>query len=236
MFFSRLFLTRPNLSGWLVGAAFAAALGCLSPDLAQADSAPMQFHVEPLQSGDCGYNCPNVVVADGVIEPETPQEFVDFAQQVAHSPNLRAVMLINSPGGNVVASMEFGAKLRQLGMAAIVASYGYDGRRAGATPGECVSACVYALMGAVRRVAPAQSRVALHRMSVSMAQAPTRGHVGSVTRRFADSRLVDIVARYARQMGVSPDVVIQAESLAPDHIRALSAREMRRWRLASAKL
>ena len=100
-----MFFARPNLSGWLVWAAIA----CFSPGLAWADSAPMQFHVEPLQSGDCGYHCPNVVVADGVIEPDTPQEFVDFARQVAHLPNLRAVMLINSPGGNVVASMEFGA-------------------------------------------------------------------------------------------------------------------------------
>ena len=38
-------------------------------------------------------------------------------------------MLINSPGGNVVASMEFGAALRELGMAAIVAGYGSDGMR-----------------------------------------------------------------------------------------------------------
>jgi len=48
--------------------------------------------------------------------------------------------------------------------------------------------------------------------------------------------LVDIVARYARTMGVSPEVVLQAESQDPDHIRALSSAEMRRWRLASPKL
>ena len=50
-------------------------------------------------------------------------------------PNLKSLMLINSPGGNVVASMEFGAELRQLGMAAIVAGYGSDGMKAGPTPG-----------------------------------------------------------------------------------------------------
>ncbi len=60
--------------------------------------------------------------------------------------------------------------------------------------------------------------------------------MGSVTRRFADGRLVDIVARYARTMGVSPEVVMQAESLDPDHIRSLSSSEMRRWRLANSKL
>jgi len=211
-------------------------LACGAPAIAQAGSEPMRFLVEPLESADCGYKCPNVVVADGVIEPDTPEVFVDFARQAARSPNLKSVMLINSPGGNVVASMEFGVKLRELGMAAIVAGYGHDGTRSGATPGECVSACVYALMGAVRRVAPQQSRVALHRMSVVQSDAPMRGHVGSVSRRFADGRLVDIVARYAVQMGVNPEVVRQAEALEPDHIRSLSSGEMRRWRLASPKL
>ncbi len=216
--------------------AIGVALACLAPGFARAGSQPMQFHVEPLRSAACGARCPNVVVADGVIEPNTPEVFADFARSAARTPNMKSLMLINSPGGNVVASMDFGQMLRQLHIAAVVASYGSDGFRAGPTPGECVSACVYALMGAVRRVAPEESRVALHRMSVSETLMPTRGHVGSVSRRFADERLVDKVARYARQMGVSPDVVMQAESLDPDHVRSLSAREMQRWRLASPRL
>ncbi len=225
---------RCALGSSLVRLSVVLTLAGASPAL--ADSSPMRFHVEPLQTEHCGYRCPNVVVADGVIEPDTPEVFVEFARQAARAPNLKAVMLLNSPGGNVVASMEFGAKLRQLGMAAVVASYGSDGRRAGATPGQCVSACVYALMGAVRRVAPPQSRVALHRMSAPQGEVWGRGNVGVASRRLADPRLVGIVERYARQMGVSPDVVMQAESLQPDHVRTLSAREMRRWRLASPKL
>ena len=224
--------TRLKLGGWVL----AAALGLGPVGAAQAGSQPMHFHVAPLQSRDCGYNCPNVVIADGVIEPDTPQQFIDFAREAARASNLKSVMLINSPGGNVVASMEFGAKLRELHMAAIVAGYGSDGMRAGPTPGECVSACVYALMGAVKRVAPQESRVALHRMSVAQSEMPSRGRVGATSRRFADSRLVDIVARYARAMGVSPEVVLQAEALDPDHVRSLSPAEMRRWRLASPKL
>src|SRR3954451_23302142 len=115
-----------------------------APGLAEAGSQPMAFRVAPLQSAECGARCPNVVIADGVIEPGTPEAFIDFARQAAHMPNLKSLMLINSPGGNVVASMEFGAELRQLGMVAMVAGYGSDGMRAGPTPGECVSACVYA--------------------------------------------------------------------------------------------
>jgi len=211
-----------------------AALSLVGP--ARAGSGPMQFRVAQLQMEGCGMSCPNVVVADGVIEPDTPKIFLDFAREAARSQNLKSVMLINSPGGNVVASMEFGARLRQLGMAAIVASYGYDGLRSGPAAGECVSACVYALMGAVRRIAPEQSHVALHRMSVSYSQTPTRGRVGSTSRRLADGRLVDVVAKYARQMGVNPEVVRQAERGDPDHVQLLSSGEMRRWRLASPRL
>jgi hypothetical protein len=227
---------RGSIAGVAGKALLGVALACAIPQGASAGSQPMRFQVEPLQSANCGLHCPNIVVADGIIESDTPDVFVDFARQAARAPNLKAVMLINSPGGNVVASMEFGAKLRQLGMAAIVASYGYDGARSGPTAGECVSACVYALMGASRRVAPPQSRVALHRMSVPQSVTPVRGRVNTVSRRFADPRLVRILSRYARQMGVSPDVVMQAESLQPDHVRTLSSSEMRRWRLASPKL
>jgi hypothetical protein len=222
----------------LAARAFALSLALvgLAPGLAHAGSQPMQFHVAQLRSADCGARCPNVVVADGVIEPDTPEVFADFARDAVHTPNMKSLMLINSPGGNVVGSMNFGQMLRQLHIAAVVASYGSDGFRAGPTPGECVSACVYALMGAVRRVVPEQSRVALHRMSVSESLMPTRGHIGTVSRRFADVQLVDKVAQYARQMGVSPDVVLQAEALDPDHIRSLSAREMQHWRLAGPRL
>ena len=225
----------PSLSGLRRVVATGSVWLCLGLP-AWAGSQPMQFRVAPLMSGSCGARCPNVLIADGVIEPDTPQAFVDFARDAARTQNLKSVMLINSPGGNVVASMEFGAQLRQFGMAAIVASYASDGMRAGPTAGECVSACVYALMGAVRRVAPQQSRVALHRMSVSLAEAPTRGHAGGFSRRLADGRLVEVVANYARQMGVSPEVVRQAERGDPDHIQMLSPGEMRRWRLASPKL
>jgi hypothetical protein len=54
-------------------------------------------------------------------------------------------------------------------------------------------------------------------------------------RRFADARLVGIVARYAQRMGVSPALVWAAESMPPDHVRILSQREMSAWRLATTR-
>jgi hypothetical protein len=91
-------------------------------------------------------------------------------------------------------------------------------------------------MGAVRRVAPAVSRVALHRMSVTLPDEGIRGEAGTVRRRFADSRMVALLESYASRMGVSPDLVRTAESLPPDHIQILSGKEIARWRLAASRL
>ena len=194
-----------------------------------AEPGPMTFSIADLAGPECGERCPKVVVAEGVIEAETPEDFLRFARGAALAQGLRAVVFIDSPGGNVVGSMELGSAFRQLRLAAIVAGYARSGGLSGPVAGECVSACVYALMGAVRRVAPTMSRVALHRMSI----APEFGAGG--VRRFADAHLVGVVANYAKRMGVSPNVVRAAEALAPDHVRLLSARELRAWGLATSR-
>jgi hypothetical protein len=200
---------------------------------ARAEQPPMNFRIAKMDAPGCGANCPEVVVADGVIEPETPLAFLDFAKTATLSHTLRGVVFLNSPGGNVVASMELGAVFRRLKLAAIVAGFAASGDLSGPVAGECVSACVYALMGATRRVAPPSSRIALHRMSVMLADGSGSGAAAS--RRFADARLVALVARYATRMGVSPALVWSAESLPPDHIHLLTQQEIARWRLASTR-
>ena len=199
---------------------------------ARAEQPPMNFRIAKMDSPGCGAKCPEVVVADGVIEPETPLAFLDFAKTATLSHALRGVVFLNSPGGNVVASMELGAVFRRLRLAAIVAGFAASGDLSGPVAGECVSACVYALMGATRRVAPPSSRIALHRMSVTLADASGSG---IAARRFADARLVALVARYASRMGVSPALVWSAESLPPDHIHLLTPQEIAHWRLASTR-
>ena len=109
---------------------------------------------------------------------------------------------MNSPGGNVVASMELGMAFRRLHVAAVVAGFGSGGAESGPVAGECASACVYAFMGAVRRVAPPVSRLALHKMSVTLSGA---GADAGVYRRFADPQMVALLSRYAAQHGRDSD-------------------------------
>ena len=211
-------------------------LACLSglgfAGAAWAAQAPMTFRAVSLDSPGCGSRCPEVVVAEGVIENDTAQAFIDFARQASLSSRLRSVIFIDSPGGNVVASMELGAAFRKLGSAVIVAGYATQGGRSGPVSGQCLSACVYALMGASRRVVPNVSRVGLHRMSiVQSGPGPAAGR-----RMLADPHLVAVLARYAARMGVDPALVWRAESLTPGTLHVLTAGEMARWRLASPRL
>jgi hypothetical protein len=215
---------RAALAALCATAAFAWLLTALP---AAAEQAPMTFRSVNFDSNDCGANCPQVIVADGVIEAETPQAFVDFAKQASQSQRLRSVIFMNSPGGNVVASMELGAAFRRLRAAVVVAGFATVGPRSGPISGRCLSACVYALMGATQRVAPPESQLGLHRMSL---EAPGENGGG-----LADRRLVAILARYAARMGVDPAIVWYAESQTPGTLHILSPAEIAHWRLASIR-
>jgi hypothetical protein len=218
-------------------AAVAAAVALISVELTPAEAeehgTSMSFRVAPLESHECGRHCPDVIVADGVIEAQTPQAFVNFLKSGNSDSKLRRIVFFNSRGGNVVASMVFGHILRGLRIAGIVGRFDADGDP-GPYVGECLSACVYALMGAVRRVAPPGSEVGLHRMSI--VENEGGGFFGSrVKRSFADPPMVAVLGRYARRMGIDPALVRTAESLPPDTVHVLTRDEMRRWALATSQ-
>jgi hypothetical protein len=218
--------------------ALAAALifsaGATTPAAAQERGTPMSFRVAPLESRDCGRHCPDVIVADGVIEAETPQTFVNFLKSGSSDAKLRRIVFFNSRGGNVVASMVFGHILRGLRIAGIVGRFEAAGDP-GPYVGQCLSACVYALMGAVRRVAPPGSEIGLHRMSIVESEGGGFLRPPQVTRSFADKPMVAVLGRYARRMGVDPALVRTAEALPPDTVHLLSREEMRRWSLATSQ-
>jgi hypothetical protein len=213
--------------------AFALVAALVVPAAAQDHGRAMSFRVAPLASHECGQHCPDVIVADGVIEAQTPQAFVNFLKSGSSDSKLRRIVFFNSRGGNVVASMVFGHILRGLRIAGVVGRFEADGDP-GPYVGECLSACVYALMGAVRRVAPPGSEVGLHRMSIVESEGGDL--FGShVQRSFADPPMVAVLGRYARRMGVDPALVRRAESLPPDTVHVLTRDEMRRWSLATSQ-
>jgi hypothetical protein len=218
----------------VLAAAFMVGFVMLAPARAEERGGAMSFRVAPLESRECGQHCPDVIVADGVIEAETPQAFVDFLKAGGGDAKLRRIVFFNSRGGNVVASMVFGHILRGLRIAGVVGRF-ETGGDPGPYVGECLSACVYALMGAVRRIAPPGSEVGLHRMSIVESQGGGFLRPPQMTRSFADAPMVAVLDRYARRMGVDPALVRTAESLPPDTVHVLSREEMRRWSLATGQ-
>ena len=206
----------------------------LAPALAKAEFATMTFRVATLEARQCGRHCPDVIVAEGVIEKETPEAFIAFLKSAAGSPKLRRVVFFNSPGGNVLASMELGEILRKLGAAGAVGRFGPDSDQSGPYSGSCISACVYAFIGAAPRVVPNGSLIGLHRMSIT--ERENGGQSGlRETRNFADAPMIAVLTRYTARMGVNPALIRAAELQAPDEVRLLTRSEIVRWSLAATR-
>jgi hypothetical protein len=69
-----------------------------------ARAADMTFSLVPMGNPTkCRASCVDVIAADGEIVLSTPDTFLAFVKSHLSDPNLRSVVLMNSPGGRVVA-------------------------------------------------------------------------------------------------------------------------------------
>lgn len=203
---------------------------------AKAIGEPMNFRLMPLGDPNrCGSRCAQAIVADGEIIDTTPQQFLSFVD-TAPQGNFSGVVLLNSSGGKVVASMELGQAFRKLGIAAIVSTVEEISGGGVLAGGRCYSACVYALMGARKRVIPAQSKVGIHRMfQYERALDPVAG-IPTQRRRYDTGSMHAMLSRYSNLMGVNSGIVDYAERSSTDSIHVLSKSEIARWRLGQPKL
>jgi hypothetical protein len=224
--------------GRLLRPVLAAAVVCASalPTLA----AEMTFRLVPYgNTATCGSGCSEVISAEGEITNDTPRKFLEFVAQNLDNSQMRSVVFLHSPGGGVAASMKLGELFRKTGVLAVVARVRPPATQGGATvavPGaRCFSACVYALMGARKRVVPPTSLVGIHRMFFyEYGRDPNTGE-NSTHRTFGTSAFVNQLAHYANAMGVSRDLIYSAEKIDPDNIHILTSAELRRWKLGSRK-
>ena len=203
-----------DLSRFVAAALAACGLVALLAGGARA----MEFHLQSVGYGaECRAHCPRVIVAQGQISNSTPEEFIEFLRENAGDRDLRTVVLINSQGGYVVASMELGQIFRRIGAATVVSR-------------QCLSACVYAFMGGVRRVAPRGTSLGIHRM---FANTSDGGFESAPHRVYDDGSLAGALARYSARMGVSRDLIRYAERISSNSIHVVTPAQMTQWRLAS---
>ncbi|MBY6240716.1 hypothetical protein [Methylosinus sp. Sm6] len=213
-------------------ASLVASVAIAAAPAARADE--MSFRLVTLADSHCGGSCPQVVAAEGEIVEQTPDAFLRFLRMRASREPLRGILLIDSPGGKVVASMELGQELRKLGMAVVVARIAAEGGPL--VSGRCYSACVYALMGGLKRVIPRQSRVGVHRMFNYVDGVDPMSGETLRERRYADGGMRKALSRYSASMGVSRDLIALAERTSPDRVHLLTSAEISRWRLGTPNL
>ena len=212
----------------------AVALFASNPALAEGE---MTFRAVRLgEAQTCGSDCPIVIAATGQITQATPGRFLDFIESHSRG-DLHAVVFLDSPGGRVVASMEFGTLLRKIGAAAVVARVYPDGQGGAImTNAQCFSACVYALMGARKRVIPARSQIGIHRMFVYEDSMDASGTTILRHRRFDNGNMRSFLEDYSSEMGVSPGLIAAAETVPSSQLKILTRSEIRRWHLGVPKL
>lgn len=203
---------------------------------AAAAEEAMTFHLAAIGNPHkCGGACPKVIAAEGEIVDATPDAFFDFLGGHRDDGNVHAIVFLNSPGGKVVAAMELGKIFRRAGIAAVVARAEphVDDGLTHFTGGRCFSACVYALMGAKKRVIPPQSKVGLHRMFAYDSGGDGAASASERRRRYDDGRMAGVLQRYSSTMGINPALVRNAEHGAPDALRILTPTQIAKWRLGS---
>jgi len=215
--------------------AFTAALALTGSAFQAKAAEPMSFNLMPLESSSgCESQCAQAIVADGEIVDSTPQEFLSFI-----SSNLEArvssVVLLNSPGGKVVASMQLGQAFRKRDMVTIVAGV-ESGVPGAVAAGRCYSACVYALMGGRKRVIPPQSKVGVHRMFQYESSLDPAAGIRTLRRRYDTGSMRAMLSRYSNRMGVNSGIIDYAERTSTDSIHVLSRSDIVRWRLGQPKL
>ena len=181
----------------------------------------------------CGARCPACDRRRWRHRAERPRRSSISSSRAATTRSCGAIVFFNSRGGNVVASMVFGHILRELRVAGDRRPV-RGRRRAGPYVGECLSACVYAMMGAVRRIAPPGSEVALHRMSIveSEAAAGAGRRTSAQLRRRADGRCP---AGATRGGWASIRRWCSGGISAAGLVHVLTPEEMRRWSFATSQ-
>ncbi|QLP97696.1 MAG: hypothetical protein HZY79_10280 [Rhodoblastus sp.] len=190
-------------------------------------------------SGKCGARCPQVISAEGEIDRGSAEEFIAFLRGAVGSDRLRNVVFINSPGGNVIGAMKLGTVFRRAGSAVVVAQAREgQGMAQDATflSAECMSACVYAIMGGKTRVVPPQSRVGVHRTSSFRIRGkdPAASQPGYQSIPTPES-LLRALSDYTQRMGVSREVLTVAQAAPANSIRVLTRSEVARWRLGKER-
>lgn len=186
---------------------------------AQLDAQPMRFTLvsDDVECPQCRY-----IRASGDIEDFTAAQFRQFVNRFDLAGQPLTVML-NSPGGDVIAGLRLGREFReqgfntQVGRAQRLPQGGYQLR-----VGDCASACTFAFLGGLSRYAE-DDVIGVHRFYPGNLEPDER-----VIPRPGDEAVAAMIKVYAVDMGVDDSFIDISMAVPPADMRYMSNTELRR--------
>jgi hypothetical protein len=202
---------------------FALAAGVLlCLQIQPADAKRITF-VSTSNGGNCN-EC-EFIVADGDIAIDSVDDFREVGG---------ARVLINSKGGSLEGAIALGEEFRRRGVD--VSVYKAE-QRAGSSfydekpSGECLSACVYAFFGGVKREVRDGSTLGIHAFAGDIAETNVDAPVYTRLELTAVQRLTGVLLEYTQRMGIDPLVIDWAAKQDNSGMRILTGDEMRLLRI-----
>jgi hypothetical protein len=198
----------------------------------------MSFSFIPLVVNGCTTECPKVIVASGDMQYDDIGTLIETIKAgIRRDKNIRPVVLLSSNGGNLAAGYGIGEVFRSIKATVIIGRAIPNGSGYTIAPGGCASACVFSLMGGVKRVVPDGSKVGVHWMSAPTPQvfsgsvsSPDPNRANEPDRDEANMR------QFMRKMGVKPDLAALIRKVPNSSIHVMTGQELARYGLAQTKL
>lgn len=195
-----------------------AAVLLLTPAKLRADMSPveaMRFTFQPPRKPVEVFGNGWSIFASGPIDRGAAKRLKQGLAERSVPPN--SIVYFNSPGGNLLAGMEFGRVIREARLLT------YVGRQNPANdivslPGHCFSSCSLAFLGGHFRYLSQGSAYGVHRFSFG-------GEVGDTTD--ASQMLSAVIVAYIQEMGVQPGLFSLMTEAGRDDIRILRPEELK---------
>jgi hypothetical protein len=166
-----------------------------------------------------GGNCNGCewIAAEGPITQDTPRDFETFLKNSGDGLDGRETVRLNSEGGNLIAGLELGEAIRAHKMATEVgrtASDSGDPRWQETESGSCYSACAYAFLGGVKRLARV-GELGFHQFypSGSVTEAIKQGDLDKTMS--SAQQVMGLLVIYLKEMSIDPALLFLASSADP---------------------
>lgn len=178
-------------------------------------------------------NHTNIIVAEGTITKETPDNFQAFLDNEPFD-GFRIVVALNSDGGNLFGGLRLGQMIREN-------RFETDVRKITMVPDEtfsraeraggCYSACALAYLGGERRELHEGSEIGLHQFSSAQGSREREDSIfmTEVSAQFTGATVLG----YIMQMGAEPDIFARASEALPSEMWIPDAQERRALKIVT---